>query len=182
MDKITFILLCLCNIAAVNAHGYMCNPAARNALVQCGFPGAPKNDNWMANNAGGPSVVYPCPKKFSPCGDPMGGPWDSMPGGKYDIGVPSQNYSSGESIVVDVILTANHKGVFEFVLWDHDMTKELAFLGAYQISESINTYKVPLMLPKVSCEMCNLQWHWVTGNSPGADPEEFWNCAWISIN
>eukprot|EP01113_Clastostelium_recurvatum_P009125 TRINITY_DN1435_c0_g1_i2.p1 TRINITY_DN1435_c0_g1~~TRINITY_DN1435_c0_g1_i2.p1 ORF type:complete len:434 (+),score=80.89 TRINITY_DN1435_c0_g1_i2:58-1359(+) len=44
------------------------------------------------------------------------------------------------------------------------------------------TFYMEFDLPKdVVCKKCVLQWHWTTGNSPGANPEEFWNCMDISI-
>jgi len=45
------------------------------------------------------------------------------------------------------------------------------------------TYYLEYELPAgVHCKRCVLQWHWVTANSlPPSNPEEFWNCADITI-
>jgi len=45
------------------------------------------------------------------------------------------------------------------------------------------SYYLEYKLPKdVECKRCVLQWHYMTGNSVDANPEEFWNCADITIS
>ena len=51
------------------------------------------------------------------CGDRYGGPKPhEAPGGKYANGIIVETYQSGQNIEVEVQLTANHKGYFEFKL------------------------------------------------------------------
>jgi hypothetical protein len=46
---------------------------------------------------------------------------------------------------------------------------------------TINRYTIELRMPDVACERCVIQWYYQTGNSQGAYPEEFWNCADVEV-
>lgn len=183
----------------VLGHGYMARPAARNAMWKYGYDNPP-NYNLMSLNAGGPAKVSS--GGHSICGDHHDGPFEHMDGGKYANGVISQVYTEGQTIDIEIVITAHHKGEFYFFLCDlpegsssstqvtQKCLNKHRLRGsngskAYQLppptgypSHYIMQYKLPA---GVTCSRCVLQWYWRTGNSPGAFPEEFWNCADIKI-
>lgn len=54
--------------------------------------------------------------KCGVCGDPWDGSHSHEPGGIFYSGQISQTYTSGQEITIDVEVTANHLGWFEFRL------------------------------------------------------------------
>lgn len=62
------------------------------------------------------------------CGDPYNQPQprDHEAGGKYASGIISRRYTEGQLIDVDVDITANHKGWFEFRLCPNNDVKKVA--------------------------------------------------------
>ncbi|KAJ8307911.1 hypothetical protein KUTeg_014558 [Tegillarca granosa] len=110
--------------------------------------------------------------KCGVCGDPYQGPYRNEAGGIYAKGVIARHYRPGEIINVEVEITANHKGWFEFKLCpNNDVTKKVT-------QECLDKYL--LYLPDDQ------------GTSYGVDPngkgcvgcgnqEEFYGCSDISI-
>lgn len=116
------------------------------------------------------------------CGDPFNGQRDhEPPSGKYAKGVIGATYQQGEVIRVNVQITANHLGYFEFRLCPSDnarirVTQEC--LDRHVLSEAaggrtkipidrnmIGNFYINLQLPSnISCTYCVLQWKYNTGN------------------
>ena len=172
--------------------------------------------------------------KHGICGDPYVAPQPRKheANGQYWSGKSQMTYTEGQVADLNVVLTAYHKGYFEFRICkiegtaasdeasqlnegclDKHVLKQAAgaqspgearyYIGPTQTTSS---YTLPYQLPKgLVCDgndsRCVMQWHWVTGNScnppgtpsqygtaglqecgPGSPyPEEFWNCANITI-
>lgn len=72
---------------------------------------------WMLNGG-----------KCGVCGDPynQAQPRDHEAGGKYASGIITRHYTEGELIDVDVEITANHRGWFEFRLCPNNDVKKAA--------------------------------------------------------
>eukprot|EP00121_Abeoforma_whisleri_P014549 Awhi_evm1s13415 len=198
----SWVLFNVLLVLEVKAHGYMAQPAARNALWKFGYQNPP-NYNLMSLNAGGPSEVQR--KGHSVCGDHVGGPFDHMDGGKYANGIIAQTYKESDTIDISLVITAHHKGWVYFNLCDlaegsttqTQVTQECLDVHPLVRSDGggiesplpdpnpdggASQYSFRYVLPAgVTCSRCVLQWYWKTGNSPGAYPEEFWNCADIKI-
>ena len=68
-------------------------------------------------------------------------------------------------------------------LWDEARSQSLSkWKVPANTPWNINRYTVKLRMPMgVSCERCVVQWYYQTGNSDGAYPEEFWNCADVEV-
>lgn len=62
------------------------------------------------------------------CGDPYNQkqPRDHEAGGKYASGIITRHYTEGQLIDVDVEITANHKGWFEFRICPNNDVKKAA--------------------------------------------------------
>jgi hypothetical protein len=170
----------------VQAHGFLCDPPARNAAWMCGFPqDTPKNYDLMSLNAGGISVVYPnypnpTPQLYGVCGDPYNGEQLHGSCGIHSRGVRKVIHKE-HTLVVNV--TAYHKGFFEFQLCPSFPETEECFKTFH--THSIDTviqpsYIIPVSIPQ-SCDQCVLRWKWTTNNSPGLPPELFINCADVQI-
>ncbi|KAL6077686.1 Chitin-binding type-4 domain-containing protein [Balamuthia mandrillaris] len=199
--SLALFLSCLLALSALAlGHGYLADPPARNALGKLGCGDVPTNYDLMGLAAGGPSVVSQIGHGL--CGDRADGVQEHYKGGKYATGTIAGHYAPGSSITVTVVITAHHLGHFEFRLCDLDSTDPMddADQGCLDANVLVLSgtegdtqwelpapsanmvYEIDLDLPSgVTCNRCVLQWYYLTGNSPGAYPEEFWNCADISI-
>ena len=181
--------------ALVSSHGFLCEPPSRNAAWLCGYPkDEPKNYDQMALNAGGVRRTYPdypnrCPVLYGVCGDPSDAKQEHSAGGVHDRGV-RRNYRRGDTIQIQVNVTAFHQGFFDIELCSTYPETEECFKSINQFSidktspEGGNpTYFFPVKLPSnITCERCVLRWFWITNNSPGLPPEFLINCADISIS
>ncbi|KNC81691.1 hypothetical protein SARC_06001 [Sphaeroforma arctica JP610] len=98
--------------AGVNAHGYLSKPQARNV---------PNNEDRQSLSAGGPHSVLSGGKY---CHGLCGDKWDADQ--KWNVPGPIQaTYQEGESIDLEVTVTAHHLGWFDFQLCDSpDITEE----------------------------------------------------------
>jgi hypothetical protein len=228
----TTVLVIYMQIVHTNAHGYLKFPAARNVVAnsdyckQCLSAGGP---SAVSNGASWPNG------KHGICGDPYSQtrPRNHEAGGKYyGNGISQATFTSGDVIDLEVVLTAYHKGEFDFRICkingitEEDETNQLteecldqhqlkqASIGSqipgearYFIGPSSSDwdYKMKYQLPAgLDCDgetsRCVLVWHYLTGNScdppntpqqysspslavcgTGPYPEEFWNCADITI-
>merc|ERR1719334_771387 len=147
--------------------------------------------------------------KCGVCGDDPDGPLDNELGGKYTKPLLiSRTYDEGQAIHVQIVITANHMGWFEFSLCNVDnmerVTEECLMNTVlnmtngkqhYPLAAGVTGYvPIDLQLPEgVSCGRCVLRWKWKTGNSWGTDPithqsgigfgkqEMFFSCADIQI-
>lgn len=167
-------------------HGYLANPPSRASawLEDPDFLDCCKNydynqmfcggfRNQWENNGGRCGV----------CGDPYeeSEPRNYEKGGSKYLGKIVRTYKKNSEIPVDVILTANHMGYFEFKIckvdgWETDATEaclnrtKLVIKEAsgtkYPVSSSLEIAHLSLVLPQnFVCSHCVLQWKYVTGNS-----------------
>eukprot|EP00121_Abeoforma_whisleri_P010829 Awhi_evm1s9984 len=195
-----FTLLTTLLIREAYSHGYIQVPAARNSMWRYGFDNAPNYD-LMGLAAGGPGVVSQ--HGHGLCGDNINEEQRHMSGGIFGNGIITAQYVVGQTIDIEIVVTAHHKGYFQFRLCDLPegsskrtrVTQRCLDRNVLKLADgsgtkwrlpastgSTVTYKMAYKLPGgVTCSRCVLQWYWETGNSPGAYPEEFWNCADIRI-
>jgi len=109
-------------------------------------------------------------------------------GGALYKGTSVKTYSQGQQVDVKVVLTANHKGYFEFRLCNVDgssseATQDCLDRGILKIANTDSTkwrdvdkygstqITVRVQLPSnVACRHCVFQWKYTTGNNWGTDP------------
>ncbi|KAL4857482.1 Peptidyl-prolyl cis-trans isomerase FKBP13 [Chlorella vulgaris] len=180
--------------SAVEGHGYLAQPAARNVLA---------NSDYCPQclSAGGPATVYGAASfpngAHGLCGDLAAGPLRHEAGGALWTGRPTAVLREGSVVYLNVTVTAFHKGRFEFRICrvdGTDVASEKAQLteacldqhalvqanvpGAqapgdryYHLgSNDQPSYTMPYQLPSgLSCDgttsKCVLQWYWITGNT-----------------
>lgn len=145
--------------------------------------------------------------KCGTCGDPAVEP---QPGGKYGNGLIVANYEMNQTIEIDVKLTDNHRGFFEFRICPtmNDVMKLATqkCLDANLLIQSpdfgngskyhpdwTGKFEMWYELPRdLTCNHCVLHWIYITGNdwgrcddgteADGCGPqEEFRGCADIAI-
>jgi len=203
--KLHFAILMLVIAAVVQrseGHGIMRVPPGRSTIWREN-PRAKINYDDNALRCGGRR------DKCGVCGDHPDGPLDNELGGKYTNPLLiARTYDEGQVINVQIVVTANHMGFFEFTLCNVDnmerVTEEclqktvLKMTNGkkhWQLAAGVTGYiPIDLQLPEgVSCNRCVLRWKWKTGNSWGTDPvthqsgmgfgnqEMFNSCADISI-
>ncbi|OQR83208.1 eukaryotic translation initiation factor 3 subunit A-like isoform X1, partial [Achlya hypogyna] len=145
--------------------------------------------------------------KHGVCGDPYNGARDHETGGMYGL-FPTHGskvigacYAPGATVDLQVQITANHKGFFEFGLCKlngkGDKETEECFQTLtqpngekqWQLPAGNDFFKMQYTLPKdVKCDgdsHCVLRWWYAGGNNPGVGlegQEQFWNCADIYIS
>ncbi|CAF1289427.1 unnamed protein product [Adineta ricciae] len=178
---------------AISGHGYLINPPARSSawLVDQSFRQCCTYSNHMEMFCGGTQHQWATHGgKCSICGEP----YDRVnkvfeKGGAMYLGKIVKTYNQGQQIDVTVVLTANHKGYFEFRLCsldsnpDSEATQDcldrrlLKLVGTDSTKyRDVDKYgseaiTVRLQLPAdVACRHCVFQWKYVTGNSWGTDP------------
>ena len=145
------------------------------------------------------------------CGDAYGAAVKEheAPGGKYANGIIVAQYQTGQTIEVDIEITANHKGFFVFKLCENNnlvADKDQSCFEQhvldvvngdgkkYYVDTYNGWYKPVVKLPDgVTCSQCILQWDYTAGNSWGCDSpgdcglgkgpqEHFRACADITIS
>jgi hypothetical protein len=170
----------------VRGHGHLRTPMSRNYVTRDG------NENGLS--AGGPAAVYGNGKypngKHGVCGDPAGGDRPHEAGGvKSNGGKIVATYKSGDTIDLEVVITANHWGKFQFRVCplpraSMSPQEERAFAtqacfnrnvlrnagdgsDVYWVREtSAKSYRMRFKLPPgLNCDRCILQWYYLTGNS-----------------
>ncbi|XP_072044828.1 uncharacterized protein [Amphiura filiformis] len=197
----------------VEGHGRLWEPAGRGTEWRKGFwvpePQRDYNDDQVY--CGGRGVQWDMNDgKCGVCGDDwrQAEPREHEDGGKYHAGYIVQTYTQGSLIDVQLELTTNHLGWFEFRLCARAKASEpLTFdclnqhlLTNHKGETRVNIGKAggfldfKLQLPAgVKCEACVLQWKYATGNDWGIcpngtgmvgchpEPEEFYACSDIAI-
>jgi len=199
------LFFCFLFIGYALSHGYLANPAGRNALYQCGFQEAqPVNYDLAAQSAGGPNVVRANGLGWGVCGDPVTGLQNHVEGGLYaSNNIIAGSYKPNEPFTMQAVVTAFHYGHFEFRLcvigvgsenWDTQVTQD-CFENGYLLERtdgkgykwnittgSTGLYTMSYMMPDIECERCVIQWYYQTANSGcSRNTEEFWNCADIKV-
>ncbi|XP_055634927.1 uncharacterized protein LOC129774897 [Toxorhynchites rutilus septentrionalis] len=174
-------------IPTISGHGMVVVPPNRSSRWRCN-PSAPTNWNDNELWCGGLNVQWnQNGGRCGHCGDDFahGMPRNNELGGIYGQGEIVANYTQGSEIQVDVRITQNHLGYFEFNLCDLSRGSETAecfertpLLDCegrrhWYLNSTLNqVYKVCLKLPEdVVCEHCVIQWTYVTGNNWGICPD-----------
>lgn len=175
-----------------------------------GFPN-PRNYNDNEQNCGGFSTQWMKNKgKCGVCGDPYHmAKQPHNDGGKYANGIIAKVYKRGQSIDLEVKLTSNHQGWFEFRIGEYnnkniegdEMGKLKGHLlrlrnggTRYQLPRGSgnDVFKIAATLPSdLVCERCVVQWWYRAGNNWDCDKsgcgigrgkqEHFVNCADVKI-
>ncbi|RHZ08863.1 hypothetical protein DYB26_006835 [Aphanomyces astaci] len=165
----------------------------------------PKNYGDHSLNAGG--IGQTKGGKHGICGDKFSGKRLHETGGEYGKfpqhreKVIGACYAPGSTMDLQVQITANHKGYFEFGLCKlnslNDKETEECFKTLVQpngekhwkLPTGAKTFNMQYMLPDgMSCDgdsHCVLRWHYVGWNNPDADingQEHYWNCADIYVS
>ena len=199
---LTVIVAVIAPLPQVTAHGYLEEPVSRNLLAhRRGL-----EYDHMSLAGGGPHAVWPDGNwQFG-----GGGNHFTCGRQQYDTpGEIQRMWITGQQVKIKVVFTVVHRGHNYFGLCpaDQEPTPEcfaknwLTNIETDQRywdlgGQSKGTYEMLFQLPAdYECPNCVLWWWWVTGNSclpPGdrgnlpacgeyAIPEEFWNCADVSI-
>ncbi|XP_071141174.1 uncharacterized protein [Mytilus edulis] len=203
-------LIIIIGIHKTHQHGYLADPPQRSSIWREN-PDAPVNYNDNQLYCGGRENLRLNGGKCGTCGDPYQGPRENEAGGKYAQGVITRKYPSYKrKLPVKVVLTAYHKGYYEFKICPHNnphtaVSQRCLDRHPLRIVEGSRRYRtryyphdsgvhhMTLLLPRdIKCTQCVLQWRYRTGNSWGTNSnghgcigcgnqEEFWNCADIQI-
>ncbi|XP_029641028.1 uncharacterized protein LOC115215838 [Octopus sinensis] len=192
----------------VEGHGRLMDPPSRSSMWRLGFK-TPVNYDDIELYCGGMAHQWTFNHgKCGICGDPHEGPRANEAGGKYATGIISRYYHKDQIITVDVDLTTNHLGWFEFRLCPNNNVKKPAThecLNKYllrlangngtrlYIGQKKGHIFTKLKLPAgLTCSQCVFQWKYHTGNTWGEGnkcvgmgcsdaQEEFYGCADIAI-
>ncbi|CAF3546185.1 unnamed protein product [Adineta steineri] len=193
---ILFFLQIFYSIKQIDGHGYLADPPARSSawMFDKEFSKCCRYYNHAEMSCGGAYHEWIVNRgKCSICGEAA----DLKPtllgmGDEMYLGKIVRTYTQGSTIQVTVVLTANHKGSFEFRVCsvDDDPTKDathncldLNLLNVtndirvphkkieptqYQVSDTATTVHINVTLPQnLVCKHCVFQWKYITGNSWG---------------
>ncbi|OQR80538.1 hypothetical protein ACHHYP_17483 [Achlya hypogyna] len=193
-------------ISQTEAHGRMVFPPHRGYIGKLpGFKDIPINYSDNGLNAGG--IGGTSGGKHGVCGDAYNSARAHETGGVYalfpKLGAKAIGacFTPGSTVDINVQITANHKGYFEFGLCKlngkDDKETEECFQDLLQpngdkqwpLPAGNDFFKMQYKLPSgVKCDgdsHCVLRWWYVGGNNPGVGingQEQFWNCADIYIS
>jgi hypothetical protein len=208
---ISIFVLCLF-IDNISGHGMMLDPPNRSSLWRFN-PSAPINYDDDQNYCGGMTEQWDYfGGKCGVCGDRYDDPHpqDNENTGKYGKGIIAKQYTSGSVIDIEVLLTTNHMGYFNFslcVLEDpnapesgEDCFKPITlgdgspkYVLPNKEEEDNDTVNLTLKLPDgLTCDRCVLRWNYNAGNNwgqcddgsygDGCGPQEtFRSCSDIAI-
>lgn len=197
----------------VTGHGRLMDPPARNSMWRFGFPN-PVNYNDNELFCGGYSVQWEQNGgKCGLCGDAyhIEQPRPHEAGGLYAKGIISRHFSVGQSIDIEIELTANHYGRFEILLCPNNNPNQEATQSCFDrfplyLDNKETSYIIPedgkkkavfryqvRLPPYITCTQCVLQWTYYTGNQWGmcangtqaqgcGKSETFRNCADVAIH
>jgi len=211
MKTLIACLLLVLGLDGGDGHGRLMEPPARNCMWRFGYLN-PINYNDNEVFCGGVSKQFQDNDgNCGVCGDSyeLPHPQPHETGGVYGNAVVSKTYVTGSLIDLDVQLTANHKGRFQFKLCPVRGRQEATQAcldrniitdekdGANEFVFAQTKQKLTLSfkgrLPRgLTCQRCVLQWTWRSANSwgncrngtsgLGCGPQEtFRNCADIKI-
>lgn len=206
MWKALVVWLAVFGFKGVCGHGMMIEPASRNVINGGDCP--------FCLSAGGTWKTYG-PGRYFPharhgvCGDPH----DGVKIHERPTRI-TRTYRQGAVITIKIKMTAVHGGYFKFSVCPRSRPTQ-ACLDSHVLHNAADrsdkwwlgrkregVHVMRFRLPRIRCDRCVLQWHYVTGNScqlprtPSqhvvgfnmcacgkscAPPEEFWNCADVRI-
>jgi len=131
------------------------------------------------------------------CGDPVSSvrPRANEIGGRYDKGIIAATYTAGQTIDIEVELTAAHLGHMEWRLctnpsgetqdcFNQNLLQRADGQGSkLMVDQGSGWYRTQLRLPAgVRCNRCIIQWNYRAGNNPGNTQETFRGCSDVRIN
>ncbi|KAF0689371.1 Aste57867_19176 [Aphanomyces stellatus] len=210
MKTTTFLASAVALISLVqlaDAHGRLLFPPHRGYIGKVdGFKGlipVDYSDNGL--NAGG--IAQTSGGKHGVCGDPYSGVREHETGGTYGL-FPTLGakaigacYTPGQTLDLQVQVTANHMGYFTFGLCKlngkSDKETEECFQSLAQpngqeqwpVPSGNQIFNMQYTLPAgVTCDgdsHCVLRWQYTGWNNPGVSEwgqEHFWNCADVYIS
>jgi len=183
------VILLAALVTTVTPHGFLYDPPARNAMWRFGYSN-PVNYNDNELYCGGFSVQWEANGgKCGVCGDNWAdpSPRPHEAGGKYGNGVIGKTYAMGQTIDVDIDISANHWGYFVLNICpvdgkNGDPTQECFDKHPLMLTDNPSSYKfnVPLDSPKITrfqykvnlpygltCSQCVVQWTYYTENTWG---------------
>ncbi|XP_046551505.1 mucin-5AC-like [Haliotis rubra] len=200
--------ICLMVLPDVQGHGRLVEPPSRSSMWRYGFDN-PRNYNDNELYCGGFQTQWGVNGgKCGVCGDPWNAKRENEAGGKYANGIIVRKYKKGETITINIDLTANHLGYFQFRLCPHNspqtpVKQECLDRHLLRLTDGTARFKVTtarrgiytmtVVLPEnVTCSQCVLQWKYNTGNSWGCEgptccvgcgpQEQFYGCADVAIS
>ncbi|XP_044746681.1 uncharacterized protein LOC123308179 [Coccinella septempunctata] len=209
--KWSILLIGLICVQKISGHGMMLEPPNRSSLWRFpqDFPGAIPNYNDNENFCGGMNVQWNTfGGKCGVCGDRYDKPHpqDNENTGKYGKMGIARTYKSGEIIDVQIRLTTNHLGYFQYSICvlenpsapesGEDCFKPVTLEDGsehYNVSSVEKTINNRVKLPDgLTCDRCVFRWHYNAGNNwgkcddgtskEGCGPQEtFRSCADIRI-
>lgn len=196
-------------IGCIAAHGTVYDPVDRQTRWRYNSS-APVDNDDVGLNCGGSTVQWnKNGGRCGLCGDNYEAPTPRSHelGGHYGEGIIVRTYNSSAPLPVRVLISANHRGYFEFQLCNLDNSAETETCfdqtrmrltngsDRYVLpSTSRGWFNVTLQIPSgYHCKHCVLQWTYVAGNNwgwcangTGADgcgpQEHFRGCSDIRIN
>ncbi|XP_043285751.1 uncharacterized protein [Venturia canescens] len=185
---LTIASILIVNLWEIEAHGRVMDPVNRSSAWRKKFP-VPPNFDDTGIYCGGFGVRNIQNKgRCGVCGDvfSMPQPRENENGGKYGKGIIVKTYQAGSTIKVDVELTANHFGFYEFALCPLKDKKQLETeecFAKYKLKLANGEYRhkvtagklgheyIPLQLPAgLTCNHCVLRWQYTAGNNWGNCP------------
>uniref|UniRef100_H2YE09 Chitin-binding type-4 domain-containing protein n=1 Tax=Ciona savignyi TaxID=51511 RepID=H2YE09_CIOSA len=215
-----FLIMAIMRMRGVEGHGRLLEPPSRSSMWRYKRTDPALTpytdiiqDNYDDNglNCGGKQTQIDNGGKCGICGDSYtAAVKENEAGGKYALGIITRNYRPGSTIAVEVEITAEHKGYFEFRLcpWNNvglPVTQECLDQRLLSFADGQTKWYLPeqpelakgvhelrIQLPSdVTCDQCLLQWRYRTGNSWGYEDskqglglgqqEEFYGCSDVAI-
>merc|ERR1712098_378762 len=170
-------------------HGMLTDPPARNAMWRYGYTN-PVNYNDNELYCGGFSIQWNQNEgKCGVCGDNFADP-EPRPheaGGRYGNGIIGRRYTMGQTIDIEIDISAHHWGHFELKICPVDGKKSVATQECFDKhpltladNQRSHQYYIPLDSPKITkfnykvvlpygltCSQCVMQWTYYTGNTWG---------------
>ncbi|KAH3894119.1 uncharacterized protein LOC127862143 isoform X2 [Dreissena polymorpha] len=193
-------------LTLADGHGRLIMPPGRSTMWRYGFNTPHNYDDNQLSCGGYGTQYYRNGGRCGICGDPFDGQRDNEAGGKFATATIAATYTQGQIFTVQLEITVNHGGWFEFRLCpNNDFTKratqecldkyllEQTTGGArYTLNEGRGIKTVTLKLPKdLTCSQCVLQWKWNTASNTRCDgsqccrgcgpQEQFYGCSDVTI-
>jgi len=208
MKLIIASVVFLAGVAFVEPHGFLETPLARTSVHRLPNWGGAQQPFWW-DDTGVWCGNQQQNQQFSTCGRCGDAPGQSHAarGGRYDKGIITGTYNAGQQIDVNVRMTANHRGHFQFDLCTIDngetdgCFQRLNIVSGSMPIRSGNMIcsggdhqnvdiRARLQLPAgFRCTRCTLRWTYRTSYPPAPDAcfqpnntQTFRNCADIRIN
>ncbi|XP_015518735.1 uncharacterized protein LOC107223546 [Neodiprion lecontei] len=179
-------LIILHLVGGIFGHGMLVDPVNRSSMWRKGYS-TPINYNDNENFCGGYAKQWSENSgQCGICGDDyaLKQPRPNENTGTYGNGIIVATYEQGSWVNLTVMITANHRGYFNFnicpledgpeVIETEDCFEMYPLIldeGSYDYTlatSATGSYTATVKLPdSLVCEHCVLRWHWRTGNNWG---------------